>query len=96
MSGGSYDYLCYKEADDIINSTNELQQMADRLAGLGYADDAAKETQQLLLTIRQYKNRINSSIQRLQGVWHAIEWWDSCDSGEDGVKDALKNYRENE
>lgn len=94
MSGGSYNYLCHKfDTQDLLNATEELRQMSDRLAGLGYAQDAAQETEQLLLTLRQVQNRVSAIQQRLAPVWRAIEWWDSCDSGEDGVKAALARYR---
>lgn len=93
MSGGSYDYLCWKEAGEILECEATIQQMADRLARLGYANDAAKETQLLLLEIRQAKNRLNVSIERLQNVWQAIEWWDSGDSSEKELQKALAFYR---
>ena len=93
MSGGSYNYLCYKDGFEIGGHESDLQAMADRLAGLGYAADAARETQELLLELRQYENRIQTRIKRLSGVWHAVEWWDSCDSGEDGVGLELAKYR---
>lgn len=93
MSGGSYNYLCYQDADALLNRDGDLQEMADRLAGLGYANDAAKETQSLLLEIRRCKNRIQSVAERLEPVWHAIEWWDSNDWGEDQVKAAIAKYR---
>jgi len=94
MSGGSYDYLYCKDVDSLLNSVPTVQEMADRLAGLGYAEDAARETEELLLTLRQFENRINSMQARLSCVWRAVEWWDSCDSGEDCVKDALQEYRD--
>ena len=93
MSGGSYNYLCHVSADELMVKQNDIQDMADRLAGLGYADDAAKETQFLLLAVRQYENRITASIDRLNKVWKAVEWWDSSDGSEDGVKTALEDYR---
>jgi len=93
MSGGSYDYLSSKDVADLLQAQETIQNMADRLAGLGYAQDAAKETQELLLTLRQFDNRISAMQNRLSNVWHAVEWWDSCDSGEDGVKNALEKYR---
>lgn len=93
MSGGSYNYLCYASADELINKTADLQDIADRLAGLGYAKDAALETQSLLLIIRQYENRIEAMKNRLDGVWKAIEWWDSADTNEDSFKEALEKYR---
>jgi len=93
MSGGSYNYLCHANADDLINKTGDIQDMADRLASLGYAQDAAKETQALLLTVRQYENRIQAMKERLHDIWRAVEWWESGDSGEEGVRDALDKYR---
>lgn len=93
MSGGSYEYVCFAGADELLQKTGEIQRMADRLAGLGYATDAARETQELLLTIRQYENRINAMQGRLSGVWRAVEWWDSGDTGEERLHDALAEYR---
>jgi len=93
MSGGSYDYLCFKDAGELAQHEETLQRMADRLARLGYADDAAKETMEVLLEMRQALNRLQTRISRLSGVWKAVEWWDSCDSGEDGLREALSRYR---
>lgn len=94
MSGGSYNYLCHKDAEALLNSTADLESMIDRLAGLGYAEDAAVESQNLLLTLRQFRVRMDTSINRLSEVWRSVEWWDSNDSGEDTVKAALEKYRE--
>ena len=93
MSGGSYNYLYGNSVGSLLDEEVTIQAMADRLAGLGYADDAAKETQDLLLSIRQFKNRIGTMSERLSGVWQTIEWWDSGDSGEETFKKALMEYR---
>lgn len=93
MSGGSYNYLCGKSSEDIIEAEGDLQRMSDRLAGLGYAPDAAKETEELILIIRQFRNRVDARIYRLGKVWQAVEWWDSADWGEDSLKEALAKYR---
>lgn len=94
MSGGSYEYI-YDRSDcgELLNRTDVIQEMADRLAGLGYASDAARETEELLLTLRQFENRINAMHSRLAGVWKAVEWWDSGDWLEDAVRDAIDKYR---
>lgn len=95
MSGGSYNYLFSKSPSLILETCqSELQEMADRLAGLGYAKDAAYETQALLLQLRQFENRIQASIDRLSTVWKAVEWTDSGDSGEESIKEALTKYRQ--
>lgn len=94
MSGGSYNYLCaYRELEGLLEHQGDLEEMADRLAGLGYAEDAARETQELLVQLRQWKVRAEVRAERLAGVWKAVEWWDSADWGEDRVKEALAEYR---
>lgn len=93
MSGGRYDYLFTKDPEQLFEYIETVERMADRLAGLGYAQDAARETQELLLLLRQAIVRIEVRKQRLAGVWHAVEWWDSMDSGEGDVKEALAEYR---
>lgn len=94
MSGGSYNYLCHAfDLDDLLERRHSLREMADRLAGLGYAEDAAKETEELLVLLNQWCVRAEVRRNRLADVWKAVEWWDSCDSGEDDVREALAKYR---
>lgn len=96
MSGGSYDYLCFADGDTLRGKEEDLKRMADRLSALGYADDAAAETMDLLLTLRQQRVYVQSVIDRLSGVWRSVEWWDSGDSGEDGLEFHLRRYRHEE
>jgi len=94
MSGGSYNYLCWaRDLEDLNGKRHALEEMAARLAGLGYAQDAAAETDELLVLFRQWEIRTSVRASRLADVWKAIEWWDSNDSGEDGVREALTKYR---
>lgn len=94
MSGGSYNYLSSKDSQDLLTAQSDIEAMAQRLAGLGYATDAARETEELLLIIRQSLIRIDTRAERLGKIWHAVEWWDSGDSDENNVKDALDKYRQ--
>jgi hypothetical protein len=94
MSGGSYNYLCYmQDLEDLQSHRHGLEEMASRLAGLGYAQDAARETEELLVLFRQWETRAAVRMHRLADVWHAVEWWDSNDSSEDAVHEALAKYR---
>ncbi|MFG1963104.1 hypothetical protein [Nonomuraea sp. NPDC049028] len=94
ISGGSYDYLCdIQDLDDLLGHRYNLKQMSARLAGLGWAEDAARETEELLVMLRQWQVRAETRITRLRDVWKAIEWWDSCDWSEDQVREALAAYR---
>ncbi|MFI6979328.1 hypothetical protein ACIBSV_12180 [Embleya sp. NPDC050154] len=94
MSGGSYNYLCFAlDIGELHTRINDLDEMTDRLAALGYADDAARESAELLARLRQWDVRATVAIKRLRKVWEAVEYWDSSDAGEDDVRAALAEYR---
>lgn len=93
MSGGSYEYLYTKDADDLVNSHHaELQRMIDRLIGLGY-DDVADELIQLQLSIRSYRLRAEAILRRTSGVMKAVEWVDSADWSLPRIQEAVDEYR---
>ena len=92
MSGGSFDYLCFKEFDELITNKDLIKEMATRLIELGYTD-AAKETLQIKYIIEQAQVRVETHIDRLKELWKAVEWLDSGDSEIEQVKKAYKNYQ---
>lgn len=94
MSGGSFNYLCHSwDLNDIVGKLGDLEAMSQALAGLGYAQDAARETEELLVILRQWQVQTEVRLHRLTPVWKAMEWWQSCDSSEDGFREALAEYR---
>jgi len=96
MSGGSYDYICWKDAEELMGKIDVIEQMADDLDALGYASDAAEETYLIARDLRRIWMRLNAILkgrQGLQNVWHAKEWWRGGDSLEDRLKEALLEYR---
>ncbi|WP_030672315.1 hypothetical protein [Streptomyces sp. NRRL B-1347] len=94
MSGGSYDYLCRAlDFTDLVNQMPNIERMSKTLAHLGYAADAARETEELLLILRQSEVRATVRLERLRNVWQAVEWWHSADWSQDQVKQALDEYR---
>jgi hypothetical protein len=94
MSGGSYNYLNSTwDLDDLLKKRGDLEDMSARLAGLGWAEDAARETEELLVMLRQWEIRAETRINRLRDVWKAVEWWDSNDWSEAQVREALAKYR---
>jgi hypothetical protein len=84
MSGGSYNYLSY-HAPDLGGHRHHLEAMADRLEGLPYGSKAAEATRSILAALDD---------EALANVWHAVEWWDSGDYGEDKVQAAIAKYEE--
>ena len=92
MSGGSWDYLCYKDADEIFQYEDLLEKMVDRLSREGF-EDVARETHELVCIMRQYRVRANTIINRLSPVWRAVEWNDSGDSGQERIIAAINEYR---
>lgn len=95
MSGGSFNYLgrCYDSDDLIREHRSDLQEMAEFLGSLGYAEDAARESEELLCILNAALIRIDVRIKRLQPIWRAAEWWQSLDTSEDDLKKALAKYR---
>jgi hypothetical protein len=94
MSGGSYNYLfTAHDLEDLHARRHDLEEMANRLAGLGYAQDAARETEELLVLFRQWETRAAVRMRRLADIWHAVEWRDSNDSSETRIQEALAKYR---
>lgn len=94
MSGGSFNYLCHTwDLPDLITKQSDLEDMSKALAALGYAKDAARETEELLVILRQWEVQAGVRLDRLRDVWKAMEWWRSCDWGEDDLREALAEYR---
>lgn len=94
MSGGSFNYLCHKDASDLLRAgLSDAQEMGDALAALGYAPDAARETFAVIAEVRAAEARMDALLKRLEPVWHAMEWWQSCDWSEEQFKRALAEYR---
>lgn len=92
MSGGAFEYLCDREPDELFEYTRQLEEIREKLIGLG-ADDAAMETEECLLLMRQFLVRMGVRLKRLRPVWKAVEWWCSGDYGREKVQAALKEYR---
>jgi len=96
MSGGSYNYLCWKDAEELMTMLDTIERMADDLAALGYAPDAANETYLIARDLRRLQSRLNAILdgkQGLRNVWRAKEWWKSRDGTEESFKEALAKYR---
>lgn len=90
MSGGSYDYLCFADADDVLGKIYNLRQMANRLDGL--CPEAAAETRALFDGPRSLYAELEARLARLTDLWKAVEWRDSNDWGDQAVEDAIADF----
>ena len=95
MSGGSFDYLHNKEAEDWVGCqcSREAQRMIDALIAAG-AEDAAKETQTILAIADGARVRLEALIEHIGPLWKAMEWWKSGDSSEASFTEALEKWRD--
>jgi hypothetical protein len=95
MSGGSYDhlYVWYNDLYELVGRMHHLRNMSERLSTLPYARDAALETERIVAAIDRLETYVEARAEALAVVWRAVEWWDSNDGTEDGVKKALAEYR---
>jgi hypothetical protein len=88
VSGGSYDYLCFKGAGEFGPDDDNLLRMIDRLKQVGYAQHAHATTEAIRTKLAELQELIGS----MEKVWYAVEWTDSCDWGEDRLRAALIRY----
>lgn len=92
MSGGSYDYLYMRTADELINYQDDIEDMRDRLHDLA-AGDVAQVLNEVLDLIQSYSRAVNSRMYNIYSVLHAVEWLDSGDGCEGDFREALDEYR---
>jgi hypothetical protein len=88
MSGGSYNYL-YCHSDELTSHRGDLQDMAVRLEGLPWAAQAATATRRLMVML----DDVAALARSLEGSWHAVEWWDSGDWGEESTRREVEAYQ---
>lgn len=95
MSGGYFNYLCSREAADLLGD-----QVRDDLLAMGLmlrhrpdGAEVADATFSVLQDTHEFLMRLRSHIEPLQGVWKAMEWACSGDWGDERVCKAISEYR---
>lgn len=92
MSGGSFNYLCYKDAGELVSSSRQdLNEMVSALDALG---SDAKEIADRTRAIPDRIAEIQAEIDALSDVWKAVEWWQSCDWSRERVFVEIGRYKE--
>lgn len=89
MSGGSYDYLCFKEPEELFARVDDIELMAQRLLELGF-QDVAGDMQRLAEYCKSGRLRVAVLGAMLNDITH--ERTISLTSGEifvSGLRDCL-------
>lgn len=94
MSGGSYNYLAEHQPGELEARRGDIEAMRGRLAELAEqrvpgAARAARLTRYVLIHLDLAEQR----AQELTDVWHAVEWRDSCDWGDDTMRQAFTEWQ---
>lgn len=94
LSGESFEYLCYKDVPELMNSSSiaNLESMVHHLQEYGY-EDIARDTQRLIEYIRSASIRIEVLSENLNDVFHAVEWHESGDICRETMIAELEKYR---
>ena len=101
MSGGSYNYICYKDWDDVLRAEAQVDQMIIRLIQLEkqeypnagqIAHDTKRAFDDMRFALKEFKNQLHY----LQPMWKVVEWRDSGDIGDDDLRDGLEQYEKEE
>lgn len=95
MSGGSLGYLYCKEARDLFDAIENLEDAEQCLLQRG-DKDIAMDVRRLIEYIKTAENRISVLHENLAGVFKAVEWYGSGDWGEESLQRALDKYRNGE
>ena len=92
MSGGSFNYLCYAQPEELFNRISDMEEMERFLLQRGY-NDIAKDVRRLIEYCLSAKNRIGVFQEKLEDVFHSVEWFESGDIGDASLAEALEGYR---
>lgn len=91
MSGGSYNYLCYR-TEHIGARKGDLDAMADRLKELVRRDPVMMAAWTATRRVQSLLAQAEQAASELTDVWKAVEWYDSSDWGLDQVVQAGEEY----
>lgn len=97
MSGGSFNYLCHKDASELVNELDgDLKRMIEELAALPDADTALAQTVLVRALLQRAVAQVDQIVNKngLSEVWRAVEWWRSGDSDQDGAIYSAKKFEE--
>ncbi|HDX9614512.1 TPA: hypothetical protein ROY01_005706 [Bacillus toyonensis] len=93
MSGGSYNYLCFEDEEQLFEqgTLNDLKNIENRLNELGYTKIAEKVSDMSQI-IKESLEQVTTMKEELNDILKAVEWHDSLDYGIEEVEEAINRY----
>ena len=82
MSGGSFNYLWCKEADTIINSVEDIENMINALYTLNAPSNVIVDSHIILGMIKGYREYTTDLLKNVREYWRLVELKESGDIGE--------------
>lgn len=94
MSGGSFNYVCFKvEESEILSALPDLRDLENYLRVMG-KHDAADEVLIFIREVETHQRRLAVIGRRISPILKAAEWYASGDSGADGIDEAYRALME--
>lgn len=85
MSGGSFDYVCFKVVDSqVLSALEDVRAIENYLRTYG-KHDAADEVLRYIKEVETHQRRLEVIGERIAPLLKAVEWAASGDSGIDDV-----------
>ena len=94
MSGGSYNYLFCKGAEDLLygQGLGDLNEMAETLLDMGYSEEA-KETYAILFEVKKVREELEGRVNKISDLWKAVEYYESMDADIEAIKVEVEKLR---
>lgn len=92
MSGGSFNYLCFQDANEIISSLTDLRGIAELLQQVAPTSKATLKTVHIVDLIEHVLMVIDGHKILREDVWHDVEWWQDCDISRERLIKTIEEY----
>ena len=96
MSGGSFNYSSSaRDLAMLMERFDDLRELATFLREHAQGSKASANTDSLLTGIKLIDELVQQKTDKLGPVWHALEWWTSCDYSKDQFLAEVEIYEQN-
>ena len=89
MSGGSFNYLCHVQPEDLDNRIEDLESMSRALSDLGY-EKIGQKIDDFIKELNKMNNKKQKFLDKYSDIMQAVEWFYSADSSFKNVEEEAK------